>query len=335
MRVLLLTSVLFFCQLLHGSSAVERDVLDMVSVGLEEHSTDNSILLDLYLLEKIFIQRYTDAQLKEGEKIRKAVIKNVFPAYSNTKESEKIAKNMRSEAVKMRGPTFKSLPAYFNGYLVKVEDEWKIRKVDGVEITYEDVDSQNVMGLVELFYAMSSDDEKNENNYNVKKLLALIQIKHQIKEETEKAGRNMLNYEREFWDEYDLGSDLIQQAALANYSFSFVQPHSPIEYFGVDGNYYGDFGEFGNRTFAFMLRHHLDTDTYYKKLPHIPTIRGKCKMIMRERIEKLLRMSRKQTGKTFYLPIEFSEKKVSFFLISSNLHIFLRDFLGKQTVKDT
>jgi len=315
MRALLLTSVLLICQLLHDSAAVERDVLDMVSVVLEEYSKDNFNVLDMYLMGKVFVERYTDAQLKEGEKIKEAVMEKVFPAYSNINESEKVEKNLWKfrDSIPALG-----LPGYFNAYLIKVEDAWKIRKVDGVEITYEDVDGRNVMDLIELMYAMSSVDETNEDNYDVKKLLALIQIKHQIKEETEKAGRGMLNYEREFWDEHDLGSDLIRQAALKNYSFNYVQPRGfgyygegpSRDYFGVDGQKYGDFGRFGNVTYAFMLERHLNADTYYKNLNMIPSLRGKYKMIIRKHIKKSLRMNETEKEKTFYLPLEFFQKKL-------------------------
>merc|ERR1719354_216945 len=262
---------------------------------------------------KIFVERYTDAQLKEGEKIKEAVMEKVFPAYSNINESEKVEKNLWKfrDSIPALG-----LPGYFNAYLIKVEDAWKIRKVDGVEITYEDVDSRNVMELIELMYAMSSVDETNEDNYDVKKLLALTQIKNQIKKETEKAGRSMLNYEREFWDEHDLGSDLIRQAALKNYSFNYVQPRGfgyygegpSRDYFGVDGQKYGDFGKFGNVTYAFMLERHLNADTYYKNLNMIPSLRGKYKMIIRKHIKKSLRMNETEKEKTFYLPLEFFKK---------------------------
>ena len=279
MRAFLLITLLLFCQLFNGSVAMEREDVDMVSALFEKYSMENLQMLDMYLAGKIFVERYTDAQLNDREKIKETVMKNIFPAYSKNNESQ-VEEEQCKNVVEELGLSHKEIfEAYFNAYLLQVDDAWKIRKVDGDEVYYETVDGNNIMDLVEFLYAMSSLGD-SKANYNVKKLLTLIQVKHQIEEDLEKAQRYMMSFEKKFWDEHDLGSDLIQKASHTIYTINYFNlPNGPDNsrggYYGLDGQMmYGNFSTFGNVTYGWLLEHHLDTDTCYQALNQLPYMRG-------------------------------------------------------------
>ena len=280
----LFLSLSLFCQLFHGSVAMDREDLGMVSALLEEYSIDNFHLLDMYLAGEIFVERYTDAQLND-EKIKETVLKNVFPAYSNNNESQAVESEQCKNAVQeLNGPHVETFEIYFNAYLLKVDEAWKIRKIDGDQVSYENVDGHNIMDLVEFLYALTSLGQ-NEGNYDVKKLLALIQVKHQIEEDVEKEERYMMSFERQFLDEHGLGSDLIRNASRAIYSY-FRLPSGPHHY-GVDGEMmYGNFSTFGNVTYGWLLERHLVADTCIGGLKLLPALRGVYKDRIKNEIEK-------------------------------------------------
>ena len=290
MRVFLLITLLLFCQQSHASidpfalyGSIEREDHDVVSALLEKYSIDNLEMLDLYLAGKIFIERYMDAQLSDSEKIKETVFKNIFPTYSKNNESQIVDKGQYKRAV--REIKYKEL--YFNAYLLKVDEAWKIRKVDGDEVSYENVDGHNIMDLVEFLYAMSSLGD-SKGDYNVKKLLALIQVKHQIEEDVEKQGRYMMSYEKNFWAEHDLGSDLIEKASQTIYTFSYF--HSPSNrtagFYGLDGQkMYGNFSIFGNVTYAWLLEHHLENNDAYTELKFLPKLGVTYRDLIKNKLE--------------------------------------------------
>jgi len=321
---------------------MEREDLNMVSALLE--NIDNMSLLDMYLVGEIFVEKYTDAQLNDREKIKETVLKNIFPAYSKNNESQIVDKGQYRRAV--REIKFEEL--YFNAYLLKVDDAWKIRKVDGDEVSYENVDGNNIMDLVEFLYAMSTLGD-NKGDYD---MLALIIVKNQIEEDLEKAGRYMMSYEKKFWDENDLGSDLIKKATQKIYTNRYF--HLPMgennrtaEFYGLYGEkMYGNFGTFGNVTYRWLLEHHLDTETAYMALNQLPYLRGNYMDMIKNKIgmekiksedsfeqpqhvfetidnhnsmvderkehqEKTMKMNSKDIKKTNKLPMKFSTTKLT------------------------
>ena len=286
MRVFLFLSLLLFCQLFNGSVAMEREDQDMVSALFEKYSMENLQMLDMYLAGKIFVERYTDAQLNDREKIKETVMKNIFPAYSKNNESQ-VEEEQCKNVVEELGLSHKEIfEAYFNAYLLQVDDAWKIRKVDGDEVSYENVDSNNIMDLVEFLYAMSTLGD-NKGDYD---MLALIIVKNQIEEDLEEAGRYMMSYEKNFWDEHDLGSDLIKKATQKIYTNRYF--HLPMgennrtaEFYGLYGEkMYGNFGTFGNVTYRWLLEHHLDTETAYMALNQLPYLRGNYMDMIKNKI---------------------------------------------------
>ena len=226
MKIFLLVVLAIFCQLFNTSVAIKRkvsDEIEIISTILKEYSLENLGVLDVYFNEKFFIERYTDAQLRDMDKLNEVLLKNIFPGYSKNNESQHIVENdCRDKLNEEKLHPNDELFSYFNGYLIKVGDAWKIRKVDDNRIAYFNIDNQNVMNLLEFLYAFSRKID-NMDRYDTQKLLALIKIKYQLEEATKETGRSMTKVEKNFWKKHKLGSDLIKKVVKLKYVFDEFQ----------------------------------------------------------------------------------------------------------------
>ena len=260
MKIFLLVVLAIFCQLFNTSVAIKRkvsDEIEIISTILKEYSLENLGVLDVYFNEKFFIERYTDAQLRDMDKLNEVLLKNIFPGYSKNNESQHIVENdCRDKLNEEKLHPNDELFSYFNGYLIKVGDAWKIRKVDDNRIAYLNVDNQNVMNLLEFLYAFSRKID-NMDRYDTQKLLALIKIKYQLEEATKETGRSMTKVEKNFWKKHKLGSDLIQKVVKLKYVFDEFQHEKDELYFGVDGDKHVVYKHLGNVTFARVFEEHL------------------------------------------------------------------------------
>ena len=279
MKTFLSITFALFCLILNSSVAVETklsDEIEILSKVLKECSTDNLFVLDMYFHKKIFIERHTAAELvvNNWDKLNEGLLKNVFPGYSKNDKSDTIKESYcRTKITEEDLSSKDNLTSYFNGYLIKVDDAWKIRKVEGNEVAYNKVDGNNVMDLVEFFYAFGPHALGNSNSksvgfltdlYNRRKLLALIKTKYQLGEATKETG--MSAFEEEFWNEYNLGSDLIQQVADLKYIFDNFQVDGDELYLGADGHKIVVYEDLGNVSIASVFEKHLgsfDVYAYY------------------------------------------------------------------------
>jgi len=301
MKLFLLLKLAIFCLFINGSVAVENygyNELEVISSVLEEYSLENHQILTLHSNGEILLNRYTDAQLKDADKtIREALLKKVFPAYSengtNVHIKESDCKN-KLDAEELSSK--ENFASYFNGYLIKIDDIWKIREVKDDKIFYSN--DGNVMQLVEFMDAFSSLDT-NEYDFKRRKALALIQIKYQIEEDLINTGRNMSKPEREFYNKYNLSSDLIQQASDLKYVFDYFLPNDTENklYFGIDGTKQTslDKGKSYNRnsTFASIFKGmQMGWMAYYGYLEELPemreTYKDSIRMIYSEKKSKEL-----------------------------------------------
>ena len=243
MKILLLVNFAFFCQIFNSSNAVEKDGYDefeIISAALEEYSDLNDSILRYYLQREFIIKRYTDTQLRNADKIREALLRCIFPAYSrngtNNKSVESDCINKLDEEEFISKENFTS---YFNGYLVKVDNTWKIRKIEDNLISYLKIESSNIMELLEFMDAFGYRILNTEEyDYKRMKTLALIQIKYQIKSDSSINGGKMTKSQKELWEKYNLGSDLIQKACNLEYVFDDFLPNNTENklYFGIDGD---------------------------------------------------------------------------------------------------
>ena len=284
MKLFLLVKLAIFCLFLDGSVALENygyDELEVISSVLEEYSSENHEILFLHSSGEILLKRYTDAQLKDADQvIRETLLKKVFPAYSKNGTNVNIkVSDCKNKLDAEELSSKKNFASYFNGYLIKIDDIWKIREVKDDTIFYSNVESRNVMQLVEFMDAFSS-SESHEYDFKKMKALALIQIKYQINEDLINTGRNMSEPEREFWDKYNLGSDLIQQASDLKYVFDYFLPNDTENklYFGIDGTKQSnlDEGKSYNRnlTFASVFKGiQMGWFSFYGHLEEFPGMR--------------------------------------------------------------
>jgi len=272
MKKLSLIILVLFCQLLNTSVAFKRkdsEEFEILSTVLEKYSLENLSVLELYFNEKIYIKKHTSADFDDVKSFNEVLLKKVFPGYSRNNKRSNISEIYCRDKLNEEGSSAKNnLTSYFNGFLIKVDDEWKVRKVEENEIVYQEVDGHNVMDLVEFLYAFRSNGREDRSNfksvdihterYETSKLLALIKAKYQLKEVAEEEGRAMLDFEKQFWDKYDLGSDLVQKVTERKYVFDKFQHDGRDElFFGVDGEKPVVHEHLGNTSFAGVFGRHL------------------------------------------------------------------------------
>merc|ERR1719354_1313772 len=223
----------------------------------------------MYLNEKFYIEKHTSADFDDVKKFNDVLLKKLFPGYSRNNKRSNISEIYCRDKLNEEGSSAKNnLTSYFNGFLIKVDDEWKVRKVEENEIVYQEVDGHNVMDLVEFLYAFRSNGREDRSNfksvdihterYETSKLLALIKAKYQPDEVVEEEGRVLSDFEKEFQDKYDLGSDLIQEITARKYVFDQFQHDGEDElFFGVDGKKPVVHEHLGNTSFSGVFGGHL------------------------------------------------------------------------------
>ena len=81
MKTFSLVVLAIFYQLLNTSVAIKRkvsDEIEIISTVLKEYSLKNLGVLDVYFNKKFFIERYTDAQLRDMDKLNEVLLKKHF-----------------------------------------------------------------------------------------------------------------------------------------------------------------------------------------------------------------------------------------------------------------
>ena len=271
MKTLSLITLVLFCQLSSTSFAFKRkdsEELKILSTALEKYSLENLSVLDLYFNEKFFIEKRTSADFDDVKRFKEVLLKKVFPGYSKTNKRSNISESYcRGKLNEENSSAEGNLTSYFNGFLIKVDDKWKTRKVEDNEIIYQEVDGHNVMDVVEFLYAFRSNGREDPGNfksvdihterYKTSKLLALIKTKYQLEGVTKEGGRAMSDLEKEFYDEHDLGSDLVQKVTDRKFVFDEFQQDGDELYFGGDGEKREVHKRFGNASFAWVFDKHL------------------------------------------------------------------------------
>ena len=128
-------------------------------------------------------------------------MKSIFPGYSKDGKQNNISDSGCKEKLsKEKFSSNKSFKSYLYGYLINVDDAWKIRKLEDNEINYLKFEGHNIIMIVKI-------------------VLALIQIKYKLEEHTKNKGIRMLKFERRFWKKYELGLNLIKQVCEHKYLF--------------------------------------------------------------------------------------------------------------------
>lgn len=266
LKIIALVKVLFFCQLLQTSLAKEsktRFVLKQLS-HLHKKCTQNTNTDDLYmyLIEEIFVKRYTDIELKEAVKVKEVVLKNILPGYlkneSNSNINESQVKNKLNEQKLSSKGNFKS---YFNGYLIKVNETWKIRKVQNDKISYSNVESSNVNELMEMFYVIGYEYSSWHSDCFIVKALTRLQLKYQLIDDLPKKQNR-----KSIWLKYDLDSDVVQLLIDNVNIFAFADQVKDKEeiYFGI----YGEtdlITKYGKKYFSEKGNEHLTFITWFEE----------------------------------------------------------------------
>ena len=260
----LIIKLLVLCQIFQISLAVERKssaALEKLSEAIMYFDVMTSEFLDTYLIEEAFVKRYAQRQLNETGELKEVLLGSLFPGKIDSKIDESYC---RSKLNKEKLSSEQNFTSHFNGYLIKVNEEWKIRKVENGEITYSNIEGGNVMELVEFLFVFGF-NRGTPTGYRANKMLTLIQIKYQLEEDLKETGRSMCEFEEEFWRENDLESNLIREALNQN-----VFVHEFEEINKADEVFMGARGEksvavdqvkreiFGNMTFAELFKSYLD-----------------------------------------------------------------------------
>ena len=179
----------------------------------------------------------------------------------NSKINEIYAKNQLN-VEKVYSKNFKS---YLNGYIIKVDKTWKIRRVENNRISYSKIESSNVNELIETLYFLNRIlSFTHQDVCFLDKSLKLVQMKCVLEKDLRKMRRSLW---QNFWRKYDLKSDIVQQVMDCIYKFEFadIKDKKDIQ-FGVDGEKrVAEYAEtevdkkkYGNITVAAWLKDYLD-----------------------------------------------------------------------------
>jgi len=313
MKITVLIKVAFFCKLLQATLATKTNSefheitfeVETLSRLLENVTLSNERQLDNYLVDKIFEKRYTDLELKDTAKIKEVVIKSLFPGSyiikhnktSNVNETY-IRNKLTQEKLFSKG-NFKS---YLNGYLVKVNKTWKVRKVEKGEITYQNVEGSNFYELLEILYLFSRLSPVSTSKYARDKSLSLLQIKYQLSEDMKKTRRGLRTLERQFWKKYDLSSDKIQY--VLDNLVGFEDEEEFI--FGETESHYKTRINNVMKNYTYAVYFELGIDFMFSSW--IKSISDK-KHLRSKKTHKIKPMNSKQIKRTKVLPKKFSTKK--------------------------
>ena len=211
----LIIKLLVVCKIFRISLAVERKssaALEKLSEVIQYCDVMTSEFLDTYLIEEAFVKRYAQRQLNETGELKEVLLGSLFPGKNDSKIDESYC---RSKLNKEKLSFEKNFTSHFNGYLIKADEEGKIRKVENGEIIYSNVEGGNVMELVEFLFVFGF-NRGTPTGYRANKMLTFIQIKYQLEEDLKETGRSMLEFEEEFWRENNLESDLVREALNQN-----------------------------------------------------------------------------------------------------------------------
>ena len=215
MKAIHLINLVLVCQLLQTSLAVERKssaALETLTRAFSNVTRRNHRFIKTYLKEEIYAKRYTQSQLNTTSEVKAALIHGFFPGYMKNETDSNDFICVENMTMELPLSDFENVTSYFNGFLLKCDDVWYMRKVENDRITYSKVEGRNVMELLEFLFGSGRYLYKPmQVQFRVERLLALIQVKYQLEEDIGKTGRSMAGFEEEFWREFDLGSDLVQK----------------------------------------------------------------------------------------------------------------------------